>query len=113
MGFTNQEWSHAFDLIDSDGLRFGFPERRNRSVLLGSFNTLKLGNRDDAERRWDFLTLVADRFDLLSLQEVMDNLDGLNRLVDSLDDDFRMLVSDTTGAARGRSGRGEGVPRGG
>ena len=44
MGFSQQEWSTAFSLIDNEGARFGFPERRNRSVIVGSFNTLKLGD---------------------------------------------------------------------
>ncbi len=104
MGFSQQEWSTAFSLIDNEGTRFGFPERRNRSVIVGSFNTLKLGNAADDKKRWDFLSLVCDRFDLLALQEVMDDLSGLNRLVDALDDDYQVLVSDATGAAPGDRG---------
>lgn len=104
MGFSQQEWSTAFNLIDNEGTRFGFPERRNRSVIVGSFNTLKLGDAGDDKKRWDFLSLVCDRFDLLALQEVMDDLSGLNRLVDALDDDYQVLVSDATGAAPGDRG---------
>ena len=104
MGFSQQEWNTAFSLIDSDGARFGFPERRNRSVIVGSFNTLKLGNAGDDKKRWDFFSLVCDRFDLLALQEVMDDLSGLNRLVAALDDDYQVLVSDATGAAPGDRG---------
>jgi hypothetical protein len=104
MAFSESQWRDIFDLAESDGARFGFPERRDRSVLMGGFNTLKLGDASDGAKRWDFLQLLASRFDLLALQEVMDDLSGLNRLLDSLDGDVDVVVSDTTGAAPGDRG---------
>lgn len=104
MPFSQQDWQKILKLAETDGPRFGFPERRDRSVLLGSFNTLKLGDAGDGAKRWDFLQLVASRFDLLALQEIMDDLAGLNRLRSSLDGDVDIVVSDTTGAAPGDAG---------
>lgn len=104
MSFTEAQWDTILDLTETDGGRFGLPERRDRSVLLGSFNTLKLGRDDDDAKRWDFLQRITSCFDLLAVQEVLDELAGLNRLRRSLDGDVDVVVSDTTGAAPGDRG---------
>jgi endonuclease/exonuclease/phosphatase family metal-dependent hydrolase len=103
-GFTNQEWLKILSVVNAEGTKFGLPERRDGSVVLGTFNTLKLGKAEDDAKRWDFLRLMASRFDLLALQEVMDQLDGLRRLHQSLDAGFDLVVSDITGAAPQEAG---------
>jgi hypothetical protein len=102
--FTNAEWARIMAAVEADGARFGLPARRDRSVVIGTFNALKLGSAAETARRWEFLTLVASRFDLLGVQEVMDELAGLDRLRASLDAGYDVIVSDTTGAAPGEAG---------
>lgn len=91
--FTNTEWA-AIEAVDPR--QFGLPNRVRDSALVGTFNALKLGGADDDKKRWDYLTRVCQPFDLLAVQEVLDDLSGIRRLVDSLPD-HRLIVSDTTG----------------
>ena len=87
------------------------PKEDDQSLLIGSFNIRKLGtvdNRNDHE--WEFLTRTCEQFDLLAVQEVMDNLDGIRHLKNALqsrNDRFRMLLSDATGTFPGESGLSE------
>ena len=80
------------------------PVRRTGSVVLGSFNALKIGKATQSAKRWEFLTNIASRFDLLAVQEVMDELAGIRRLHESLGSGFKLVVSDTTGAFPGDGG---------
>lgn len=96
-GFTEAEWSDIMTLLQREPDAFGLPERRERSVVIGTFNMLKLGRDDDGAKRWAFLRLVCERFDLLALQEIMGNLAGLRRLKHSLGPEFGVVVSDVTG----------------
>jgi hypothetical protein len=51
--------------------------------------------------------MICERFDLLSIQEVQDNLDGLRHLKRRLGDDYGMVVSDTIDRHPAESGMGE------
>jgi hypothetical protein len=103
-GFTELRWQAFFDELSSNPKRYGLPIRRDDSVLLGSFNALKLGKATNSAKRWDFLTNFFSRCDLIAVQEVMDELNGIRRLHDSLGPSFKLLVSDTTGAFPGMRG---------
>ena len=106
--FTSTEWQNIFNILDSDPEEYGFPERRFGSVLIGSFNIRKLGSTTRGRpETWDFLARICRQFDLLAIQEVMDNLNGLNKLMGKLGDEFDMIVSDKTGVFPGESGVGE------
>jgi hypothetical protein len=83
---------------------FGLPERREKSVLLGTFNIRELGAvQARSEQAWDFLELICRRFDLISIQEVQDNLEGLRHLRQRLGDEYGLVVSDITGLTPGTS----------
>lgn len=103
-GFTNLRWQIINDKLRRNPRRYGMPIRRSGSVLIGSFNALKLGRATDSVKRWEFLTRFVSRFDLLAVQEVMDNLSGIRRLHDSLGSSFKLIISDTTGAFPGMRG---------
>lgn len=103
-GFTDTRWQHINTLLRHNPARFGLPIRRNESVVIGSFNALKLGKAANSAKRWDFLTRFAGRFDLLALQEVTDDLSGIRRLQASLGSSYKLVVSDTTGAHPGSRG---------
>ena len=106
--FTRDEWQSIEAMLDADPERFGFPMRRPGSLLLGSFNIRKLG--DASKRRqatWDFLTRVCGQFDLMAIQEVQDDLEGLRRIMQGLGPGFELVVSDATGVFPGRDGMAE------
>ena len=103
-GFTDQRWQTINGKLSQNPSRFGFPVRRDDSVVIGSFNALKLGKATNTAKRWDFLKRFASSYDLLAVQEVTDDLAGIRRLHKSLGPSFELLASDTTGAVPGSKG---------
>ena len=110
--FAPDEWRRINARLNEDPDRHGLPQRRDGSVLLGSFNIRKLGdpdNRSDGE--WEFLAKACASFDLLAVQEIMSDLGGLRRLRAEMADHarsdgegFAAVVSDETGAFAGERG---------
>ena len=106
--FTVAEWQKINTTLDKDPGKFGLPQRIYGSAVIGSFNIRKLGNaRSRSPQTWEFLARVCGQYDLLAVQEVMDNLSGLRRIMDLLGPDFGMIVSDSTGAFPGAAGLAE------
>ncbi|MEM1331544.1 MAG: endonuclease/exonuclease/phosphatase [Planctomycetota bacterium] len=103
--FSASEWDRAIELLEADESVYGLPASRERSAVLGTFNILKLGSvRKRSSRAWTFLQRVTGRFDLLAIQEVLDELAGLEKLRSGLDSSYGLAVSDTTGATPGSRG---------
>ena len=106
--FTDDEWAKINATLRADPKRYGLPQREYGSVLLGSFNIRKMGNtRNRSPETWQFLAETCRSFDLIAVQEIMDNLDGLQRLMSLLGPDFSLVVSDMTGRFPGDPGVGE------
>ena len=106
--FTSSEWKLIKERFDDNPERFGLPKREYGSVLLGSFNIRKLGSaRSRNADTWEFLASVCRSFDLLAVQEIMDDLSGLRRLMSLLGPEFSLVVSDLTGVFPGEPGLGE------
>lgn len=106
--FTAEEWKLIRDTLDRDPVKFGLPKRVYGSVTLGSFNIRKLGSaRSRNQNAWEFLAYICRHFDLLAIQEILDDLSGLRRLMSLLGPDFGLIISDTTGAFPGRRGLAE------
>ena len=106
--FTPEEWKLIRDTLDKDPVKFGLPRRVYGSVMLGAFNIRKLGSaRNRNQHTWEFLAHVCEHFDLLAIQEILDDLSGLRRLKSLLGPDFGFVISDTTGAFPGRRGLAE------
>ena len=83
--FLPEEWQRINGRLDEDPDRYGFPQRRDGSALLGSFNIRKLGDPDNrSDGDWEFLARVCAQFDLLGVQEIMSDLAGLRRLREEL-----------------------------
>ena len=94
--FSTAEWNKINQLGPFES--FGLPERREKSVVIGTFNIRKLGSiRNRSPQAWSFLKRICERFDLLAVQEVMDSLEGLRYLHKALGDDYGLVVSDVTG----------------
>jgi endonuclease/exonuclease/phosphatase family metal-dependent hydrolase len=106
--FTDAEWQKITALFNQSASDFGLPERRDKSVIIGTFNIRKLGKVDKrSEQSWALLKNIISRFDLLAIQEVMDDLSGLEHLCALLGDDYAMVVSDVTGVKPGEPGNPE------
>lgn len=106
--FTNKEWKTINELLGAEPEKFGFPKRVHGSVLLGSFNIRKIGSsRNRSPETWKFLANICRQYDLIAIQEIMDDLSGLNRIMKHLGPEFGMIVSDKTGVFPGENGLGE------
>lgn len=106
--FTVSEWRKIDALFHQSGLEFGLPERRPDSIVIGTFNIRKLGAvAKRSAQSWQFLRNVIAQFDLIAIQEIMDDLSGLEHVLELLGDEFGMVVSDITGATPGRRGNAE------
>ena len=93
-GFSDADWTKINALDPND---FGLPKRGTNSAIIGTFNMLKLGDGSQDAKRWDFLSKIRARYDFLAIQEVLDDLSGLDRLMSRLPKHYEFLVSDTTG----------------
>ncbi len=106
--FTSEEWKKINTTLSADLAKYGLPQREYGSVLLGSFNIRKLGSsRSRSQDTWKFLAEVCRSFDLIAIQEIMDDMSGLRRLMSLLGPEFSMIVSDQTGKFPGEQGMGE------
>lgn len=106
--FSNSEWLKINSLFNQSPEDFGLPERRQDSIVIGSFNIRKLGAVEKrTQQSWNFLKTTISRFGLIAVQEIMDDLSGFEHLLSELVDDFGMVVSDVTGAKPGTGGNAE------
>ena len=106
--FTKDEWKTINAALDNNPDKYGFPKRIYGTALMGSFNIRKLGSsRNRSAETWQFLARICKQFDLIAIQEIMDDLSGLNRIMEYLGQEFGMVVSDKTGVFPGASGLGE------
>ena len=106
--FTTAEWKKINQLVETSAEKFGLPKRRSKSIVLGTFNIRKLGDvKKRSKQAWDFLQLISQRFDLLAIQEVMDNLEGIRELHNRLGKKYGLVVSDVTGVFPGEKGVAE------
>jgi endonuclease/exonuclease/phosphatase family metal-dependent hydrolase len=106
--YTKNEWKAINNLLDSDPSKYGFPRRIYSTALVGSFNVRKLGSsRSRNAATWAFLARICKQFDLIAIQEIMEDLSGLNRIMELLGPEFGLVVSDKTGVFPGDGGLGE------
>ena len=71
--FTVQEWESILKEIKQNPQKYGLPTRKYGSVVLASFNIRKLGSvRKRRKETWEFLAYVCSHFDLISIQEIME-----------------------------------------
>ncbi len=106
--FTPDEWARIRRLLDENPQKYGLPVREYGSAVLASFNIRKLGSvANRSPETWDFLAHVSRHYDLLAVQEIMDDLSGFKELKRRLGPEFGVVVSDKTGAFPGEPGVGE------
>lgn len=106
--FSAAEWDAIMARLEQLPISYGFPKRVYGSALIGSFNIRKLGSdRSRNERTWQFLAHICRQYDLLAVQEIMDDLSGIKELMKRLGPEFGLIVSDKTGTFPGEKGVGE------
>ena len=107
-GFTPSEWKKINNLYNRKAESFGLPSNRKDYVVIGTFNIRKLGECSQRDKQsWNFLVKTIRRFDLLAVQEIMDDLSGFEYIKSELGNDYGMVVSDITGATPGKKGNAE------
>ena len=106
--FTPAEWQQINAEFNISAASYGLPARRSDSVIIGSFNIRKLGDINKrTDESWQLFKNTLERFDLIAIQEVMENSEGLYHLKELLGEHYKIAISDSTGAAPGRRGNGE------
>jgi len=106
--FSTSEWKKITTTFENSAEQFGLPKSREDAVIIGSFNIRKLGGiKKRTDQSWNFLTKTLSQFDLIAVQEVMDDLSGLEHLCSLLGENYAMIVSDITGAKPGSAGSAE------
>ena len=112
--FTKTEWNKIDAMLDADPAKFGMPEGgREKSLVLASFNIRKLSSDRGRKREIDFMARFCANCDLIAVQEVQDNLDGLFHLKERMesriaeDGGYGLVVSDITGQVPGEKGMAE------
>ena len=84
--FKVAEWEKIISELNRDPEFYGLPEGgREASLVLASFNIRKLGRSKNREREIDFLATFCAKCDLVAIQEVQDNLEGLRSLKDRME----------------------------
>ena len=110
--FTKNEWDKIEKELDGNPTRYGMPEGgREKSLVLGSFNIRKLGEAQRREREIDFMARFCAACDLVAIQEIQDNLDGLRQLKKCTEKrsskEYGLVLSDITGEVPGEEGMAE------
>lgn len=96
--FTDAQWQAIMALFEREAEDFGLPIRRRNSLILASFNIRKLGRvANRSPQAWNLLAQIGARADLLAVQEVQDDLQGVKHLKELMGSSYDMLISDTTG----------------
>ncbi len=108
--FSASEWARIREELAKDPSIYGLPERKYGSVLIASFNIRKLGKINSSSRdnaTMQFLADVCRRFDLVAVQEIMPDLDGIRDLRDKMGELYGLVVSDIVGTFPGEKGNEE------
>ena len=112
--FTKDQWELIEKALQDDPERYGIPEGgREKSLVLGSFNIRKLSAAKGRERELDFMARFCAACDLVAIQEVQDNVDGLRYLKERTESrvagrgEYALAISDITGEVPGESGMAE------
>jgi len=101
---TRADWVKINAKLDESPEKFGLPERRADSFVFSSFNIRRLGaKRNRNSEEWEFLRRYCRQCDLIAVQEVQDDLEGLSHLKELLGPNYGMAASDITGAKPGES----------
>jgi endonuclease/exonuclease/phosphatase family metal-dependent hydrolase len=75
----------------------GIPAKTANSLLVATWNIANLGTQDREARHYSLIAEILSWFDLIAIQEVKDELGGLEALCKALGGSYRMVFTDTAG----------------
>ncbi len=75
----------------------GIPAKSATSLLVATWNIANLGTQDREPRHYALIAEMLSWFDLIAVQEVKDELGGLEAIVNTLGAPYRMVFTDTAG----------------
>lgn len=112
--FSENEWTKIIKKLEADPRKYGMPEGgREGSLVIASFNIRKLSTYKGRKAELEFMARFCAACDLVSIQEVQDNLDGLRFLKERTESrvagqgEYSFTTSDITGKAPGGKGMAE------
>jgi len=114
--FSEQEWAQINAHLDANPSKYGMPERRDRSVVMLSWNIRKFGAFEEggvtkkSPGAFAMIERVCGHADLIAIQEVQRDTGSLYELRDRLraaGTPWDVVVSDVTGMAPGYEGMAE------
>jgi endonuclease/exonuclease/phosphatase family metal-dependent hydrolase len=112
--FTDDQWANIIKALEAEPTKYGMPEGgREKSLVFASFNLRKLSTRNNRKAELNFLARFCACCDLVAVQEVQDNLDGLRYLKERTEaqvagrGEYALAVSDITGQVPGQKGMAE------
>ncbi len=75
----------------------GVPSKGADRLLFATWNIANLGTQARRTKDYELLAEILQWFDVIGIQEVNDNLDGLRKLQAQLPDEYRLLFSEAGG----------------
>ena len=112
--FSANDWKNINDELAGNEAKYSLPKRDNKSIVIASWNIRKFGKINTEKRdshHFEFLSKIAKRFDLISIQEVMDDLSSIKKLKELMNKGitnpekmYGLVLSDITGDIPGGPG---------
>lgn len=110
--FSTEEWEQINNQLDGRLAEYGFPERRDNSIVFASWNIRKfgalLGDQNEPKKSngsMDMFVRFCSNCDLIAIQELLSDTSSLLHLVDRLNQEgnghFDYIISDVTGRKPG------------
>lgn len=73
------------------------PAKKNNRLLIATWNIANLGTQKREQEHYKIIAEMLNWFDLIAIQEVNDNLEGLRNLQKELSTNFKIIFSDASG----------------
>jgi endonuclease/exonuclease/phosphatase family metal-dependent hydrolase len=75
----------------------GIPNKTNGKLLIATWNIANLGDQEREPRHYQLIAEIISWFDIVAIQEVKDNLSGLNGIRAFLPNTYKSIFSDAGG----------------
>jgi len=95
--FSTDDEKRALRRYRNNELGRRIPRRSNSTLLLASWNIANLGAQDREPRHYDLIAEIIQWFDLVAIQEVRDDLSGLDGIMAALPGSWRRIFTDKSG----------------
>lgn len=73
------------------------PQKTNDKLLIATWNIANLGLQNRQDKEYDIIAEMVSWFDIIALQEVNDNLEGLRSIQQNLSNNYSAIFSDKAG----------------